>query len=328
MEEHRLRLDDALAILRRRKGQAIVPAFILLAIAVLAALFIPPAYRSTAVLRVEYLEISVEPARTRSLDPIEQRLQTIARHVLTDDRLDTLIERHRLYPDIRRENREAAVARMRRHITLDMIGADIPDIDTGYAPVAGTACSLSFEAESATIAQTVAGELAALFLHHNRKQRAAAEQSAVTLQSATERLAGDIEHLQTRLQALERQGVDERAVRALKGDYEQALARYRELREQSLQADSILASSGEYFTLIEPPRLPDRPDAPNRTAILALGFVLAGAVGLGNLLLMERLDTRLYGRRAIESAAPFPLLAVVPPIERRRSPRAADGSLS
>jgi len=111
--EQRLRLDDYIAIIRRRKWQAIVPAFILFVIATLAALLIPPTYRSTASLLIEPQEIPPEPVRA------DQRIQVIGQRVMTTSNLSTLIERYDLYPDIhRREGIQMAVEEMRKHIKL------------------------------------------------------------------------------------------------------------------------------------------------------------------------------------------------------------------
>lgn len=536
MEEQLLTLDDYLAIIRRRKWQAIVPAFILLVIAVLAALLIPPTYRSTATILIERQEIPPELVRTTVTSYADQRIQVISQRVMTTSNLSALIERYDLYPDIRRrESINMAVEEMRKRIKLDMISADVLDPQSGRAQEATIAFSLSFEDGSASIAQKVTNELVSLFLNENAERRtAAANEATVFLQTEADRLGAEISTLEAKLatfkeeysdnlpelatlnrelmrrteerlrdneqaiRTLQQQALyleselaqlsptiagepgaqsnsieayleelqaryvrvkeryspdhpdriqlekeiaalrlqvgessvaaiqsrldglvselaaltkrysndhpsvaslrrsiadtqakldqarrtmgDQRArlagannpayvqlrtkleaaqleiaslkdmrtkledelrtheeritkaprveqeYRALTRDYENAMAKYREIREKGLQAE--LAQSlerdrkGERFSLIEPPLVPEKPDKPNRLAILVLGFVLAGAGGVGNLALMEALDKGLHGTRAIQLATRMPLLAVVPYIETASDRRA------
>lgn len=532
MEEQLLTLDDYIAIIRRRKWQAIVPAFILLVIAVLAALLIPPTYRSTATILIERQEIPPDLVRTTVTSYADQRIQVISQRVMTTSNLSMLIERYDLYPDIRRrESINAAVAEMRKRIKLDMISADVLDPQSGRAKEATIAFSLSFEDGSAGITQKVTNELVSLFLSENVERRTAAANEATTfLQAEAERLGAEISTLEARLAAFKEeysdnlpeltalnrelmrrteerlrdneqairtlqqqalyleselaqinpnisgtQGVqggsieayleelqaryvrvreryspnhpdriqlekeidalrlqvgessvaaiqtrldglvselanltkrysdehpsvaslrrsiadtqakldqarrtmgdqrtrligasnpayvqlrtkleaaqleieslktlrvtlenelrayEERITRAprveqeyrvLTRDYDNAMLKYREIREKSLQAE--LAQSlerdrkGERFSLIEPPLVPEKPYKPNRLAILVLGFVLAGAGGVGNLALLESLGKGLYGTRSIQMATRIPLLAVVPYIETAR----------
>jgi len=324
VEEHRLTPGDSLAILKRRKWQAIVPASILFTIAVLVSLLIPPSYSSTAVMLTERLEIPPDPARTTVMRHAEQRLRIIGQQVMTVGQLRTLIERYDLYSEIRRrESLDMAVAEMRQHITIDTIRAEILDMRTGHAArQADVTWTLSFEDGSAKITRDVTNALASLFLSENPEQRTTANPAADSLHTAAERLAAEIDTLKTRLAAVERQRVDQHAISALRRDYVNAMAKYRALREQSLQTQLVQSLArdrqGERFSLLEPPGAPEMSNTPNRLLILVIGFVLAGAGGVGVLLRLARLDTGLHGPCAIQLATPIPLLAVVPRIETAR----------
>ena len=57
VDDHERTLDDYLAILKRRKWQLILPALLLSMVAVLAALLLPPLYRSSATILIEQQEI-------------------------------------------------------------------------------------------------------------------------------------------------------------------------------------------------------------------------------------------------------------------------------
>ena len=324
MQEHSPTLDDYLAILRRRQWQTIVPTTsILFAIAVFVALLVPPTYRSTATMLIEGLEIPSDLARTKPMSPADQRLQLIGQRVMTTGHLGALIERYDLYPDIRRrDSLDMAVAEMRKRIELDVIGTAMPDTRIGRAREADITFSLSFEDRSARVDQAVTQELVSRFLSESLKHPTTANQAANSLHMAAERLAAEIDTLKTRLATVERQRVDQHTISELRRDYENAMAKYREIREQSLQAKLLQSferdRQGERFSVLEPPGVPEKPDTPNRLAILVLGFVLAGVGGVGHLILLERLDTGLHGPEAIQLAASIPLLAVVPYIETAR----------
>nr|WP_242470832.1 lipopolysaccharide biosynthesis protein [Thiocystis violacea] len=522
-------MDDYIAIVKRRKWHAIIPAFVLLVIAILAALLIPPVYRSSATILIERQEIPVDLVRTTVTSYADQRIQVISQRVMTTSNLSGLIERYDLYPDIRsKQSINAAVEEMRKWVKLDMISADVLDPQSGRAQEATIAFSLSFENRSAAMTQKVTSDLVSLFLNENLERRAAAANEATNfLQVEASRLGSEIstlearlatfkednsdnlpelaslnrelmirteerlrdngqairtlqqqvlyleselaqldptlggysgiqansveaylEELQTRyvrakeryspdhpdriqlekeiealqqnssassaafiqsrldgliaessslkkrysdehpevialnrsiadtrrkleearksigtqsastatinnpahvqlrvklegtqqeLESLKRtskqledqlRGYEERITkaprveqeyRALTRDYENAMAKYQEIREKGLQAE--LAQSlerdrkSERFSLIEPPLLPEKPFKPNRLAIFVLGFVLAGAGGVGSLALSEALDKGLHGPRAIQMATNLPLLAIVPYIE-------------
>ena len=111
----------------------------------------------------------------------------------------------------------------------------------------------------------------------------------------------------------------EREYRNLTRDYENALAKYKEVKSKQLEAK--LAESlererkGERFSLIEPPQLPEKPDKPNRLAIVFLGIVFSFAGGFGNVVVRESMDQAVYGSKGIMAITNTPPLAVIPYIE-------------
>jgi uncharacterized protein involved in exopolysaccharide biosynthesis len=117
----------------------------------------------------------------------------------------------------------------------------------------------------------------------------------------------------------------EQEYRALTRDYDNAMAKYKEVRDKEMQAQLAEAlesdRKSERFSLIEPPLVPEKPDKPNRPAILFLGLVLSIAGGVGNLALREVLDKSLRGERAIFAVTGAPPLASIPIIETRADRR-------
>ncbi len=84
---------------------------------------------------------------------------------------------------------------------------------------------------------------------------------------------------------------------------------------------------GERFTLIDPPRLPEKPFKPNRIVILVIGLVLSVAAGVGLAAVLEFLDGAVHKPSALVKITRIPVLGEIPPIltandiERIRSRR-------
>ena len=177
---------------------------------------------------------------------------------------------------------------------------------------------LSFRDTSPHVAQRVTQELAALFLNES-VQAPRSSRTPLPLHTATEQLATEIAALQAKLTAVEQQPGDNRALAAVTHAYQQAVAKYRALRERSLYAEQaqLLARErqGARFLLLQSPRTPTPPDVGQRLAWLGVGLLLAVAASLAPFAWLERLGSGLRGLRAIQSAAPIPLLGVIPYIE-------------
>src|SRR5919201_4591106 len=118
----RIRLDSGfdlvLAVWRRRKWLGLLVFLAILAGSLSFSLSLPALYRSTATVLVErpVQETVVRPAVTGEL---EARLQTISQEVLSRARLESLISRFDLYPELRRAPKESVIEQMRRDIQLE-----------------------------------------------------------------------------------------------------------------------------------------------------------------------------------------------------------------
>jgi hypothetical protein len=77
--------------------------------------------------------------------------------------------------------------------------------------------------------------------------------------------------------------------------------------------------------MIEPPLPPEKPVSPNRLLILAAGFILSIAAGLGSAVLRDSLDASVRGVQDIRALLSVPPLVAIPFIatqaEQRRHRR-------
>lgn len=92
--------------------------------------------------------------------------------------------------------------------------------------------------------------------------------------------------------------------------------KYQDIRSRLLEAKVSegleVQRKGERFSLIDPPSLPEKPDKPNRLAIVLLGFILAVGGGLGSGAAAESLDHSIRTPEQLAQLTHLFPLAVVP----------------
>jgi uncharacterized protein involved in exopolysaccharide biosynthesis len=144
-------------------------------------------------------------------------------------------------------------------------------------------------------------------------QRKTVDQDVAALAKKRVELRVKLEDYEKRLGAtpdIERQYLE------LVRDYDNASMKFRELKAKELEAkiaeELEKKSKGERFSIIEPPMLPEKPIKPNRTAIAALGFILAIAAGVGYVLLLETLDKTVRGSRVVIALTGVAPIATIP----------------
>jgi len=95
-------------------------------------------------------------------------------------------------------------------------------------------------------------------------------------------------------------------------------AKYDDLMRKHMEATVAHGlekeQKGERFTLIEPPRLPEKPFKPNRLAIMLIGLVLGIGAGIGLGALREFSDDAVHDGDSLTMMTQFPVLAGIPPI--------------
>jgi polysaccharide chain length determinant protein (PEP-CTERM system associated) len=159
-------LERISAAWKRRKWLGIIVCLLPLTATLTAIIALPDLYQSTALVLVERQQVPEAFVRPTVTSQLEIRLQTISQEILSRSRLESLITRFGLYPNLRtRTSSEEAVDQMRRDIQIDLRGND---------PKKGgstTAFALSYRgADPQTVAQ-VTNTLASFYIEENLKAR-------------------------------------------------------------------------------------------------------------------------------------------------------------
>lgn len=203
-------LADYLLAARRRRVPALVAGATVLVIALAAALFWPPTYRSTGTILIEQQEVPVDLVRSMVSSYADQRIQVISQRVMTSENLMRIIDRYQLYPDKRRsEPREVLLERMRDDIRFSMISADVVDPRMGRPTKATIAFSVSYDSRLPSLAAKVANEIATLYLNENlESRRQTADDTATFLTAEGDRLSKQIDALDAKLASFKEQNVN------------------------------------------------------------------------------------------------------------------------
>jgi len=183
-------LDRLRAVWSRRKWLGIIVSLLPLAVAVTAIMALPDLYQSTALVLVERQQVPEAFVRPTVTSELEVRLHTISQEILSRSRLEALITRMGLYPDLRSSSsKEEAVDRMRRDIRLELKGA----ATEGGRGAATTAFALSYRGADPQTVALVTNTLASFYIEENLKARerqatGTADFLRVQLQDAKRRL--------------------------------------------------------------------------------------------------------------------------------------------
>jgi polysaccharide biosynthesis transport protein len=165
MEEQKRR-SSAFELVRsvwnRRKWVALAAFAIPFTGAVTLATSLPNIYQSTAMVIVQHKTEGAE-GDTREL---ETRLHTLSQENLSRSRLQELIEKHDLYPELRAKGGlENAIGRMRKDVQLDL--QDVEQV-WGKATVA---MNVSYRGRDPEVTAQVTNALAAYYVDENQAQR-------------------------------------------------------------------------------------------------------------------------------------------------------------
>lgn len=204
MDNDGLRLQDYLAIARRRKRLIIVPFLLMFTAAFVLALAWPPTYRSSATIIIEEPNVPQDLVGSTITGYADQRLQVISQKVMATQNLLEIIRKYDLYPEARQiKPANEVVEAMREMIRMDLIRAEIRDPHSGRESEATIAFNISFDHGAPQTAQRVANEIVSLYLGENMRDRnAKATETASFLAAGALRLEGTIVELENQLAEL------------------------------------------------------------------------------------------------------------------------------
>jgi uncharacterized protein involved in exopolysaccharide biosynthesis len=99
-------------------------------------------------------------------------------------------------------------------------------------------------------------------------------------------------------------------------DRENSVRKYQEITSRLMEAqvsgELEVQRKGERFSLINPPELPEKPDRPNRMAILLLGTFLSLAGGIGTGVAADNVDRTIHTAEQLARAMGVVPLGVIP----------------
>jgi len=187
-------LSGALAIWRRSKWLAVLAFAVPASAAVSLIVFLPNVYRSAATVLVESQQVPESLVPPTVTSTLETRLQTISQEILSRSKLEALIDRFVLYPDLRqRLPFEEVVDHMRKDVKLELKGVDVKGVRQ-----ATVAFTISYQGGDPGKVAAVANTLASFYIEENLKVR---ERLAT---GTAEFLEVQVSETKTRLDDLER----------------------------------------------------------------------------------------------------------------------------
>jgi len=159
-------LDRVWTLWNRRKWLGIVVFLVPLTAAVAIIMGLPDLYESSALVMVERQQVPEAFVRPTVTSELEIRLHTISQEILSRSRLEALISRMGLYPDLRGSaSSEEGVNRMRRDIRLQLSSANV---NRGGAT---TSFTLSYRGRDPQTVAVVTNTLASFYIEENLKAR-------------------------------------------------------------------------------------------------------------------------------------------------------------
>lgn len=244
---------DYVEILKRRKWSLILPFVIISLGAVIVALALPAIYKSTSTIMIEAQEIPSEFVMTTVTSYAEQRIQAIRQRIMSFPRLLEIIERFKLYPELKaKRTNEEIVAKMRQDTSIQMRSAATVDRRKGKSTAATIAFTLSYEGKNPAKVQQVANVLTSMFLEENLKvrEKAVAETSAF-LEAEMAKIRQDLDQLGSRIAAFKRKHISQlpemmqanlQSLNNVERNIEQIIANLRSLKEREQYLETQLTA--------------------------------------------------------------------------------------
>jgi protein tyrosine kinase modulator len=166
-----LSLTTLRAVWSRRKWLAILSFAAVFPAAATVTASLPKIYQSAATILVVGQQVPVDFVRPTVTGSLDTRLQTISQEILSRSRLEELIERFGLYPNVRQQQPlEAVVERMRRDIEIKPAGMERAGGTVAFT--GGTvAFTIKYQGRDPETVARVSNTLASSYIEENMKVR-------------------------------------------------------------------------------------------------------------------------------------------------------------
>lgn len=246
-------LEQVKGIIRRQRG-IFISLFLLTWIAALCtALLLPAIYRAESTILIEEQQIPQEFVQTTITSYVEERLQVITQQIMSRPRLQEIIDRFKLYPEMQKNHtREEIIDRLRTDISLQTISADVVDRRTGRPSTATIAFNLSYQGKNPDTVVKVTNRLTSLYLEENLRQREERVTNIATfLNQEREEISQFIRKLEEQISIFKQEHgrelpefntVNLQAVNRLTRDLEQNRMQLRSLKERKLYLEGQIAT--------------------------------------------------------------------------------------
>jgi len=277
-ERHRMTgFSGALGRARQRKWWILVPTALAAIITSVTSSFTPARYRSETTILVVPQRRSPDYARPTVSTRVEDRLRSISQQVRSRTRLERVIEELNLYADRRKtDTMQNIVDDMSQAISVDIVKGDV--------------FRVGFSSDSPRTAQQVAERLAAFLIDEQLRNRTLlVESTSDSLESQIDDMRNRILTYETTLDELRAQNRGRPLSQADLLPYEVLKERYKTLLIRSEEAR--IASNlerrqiGEQYRILDPARLPEAPENPNRVSVTLIGALVGLLTGLALVML-------------------------------------------
>jgi polysaccharide chain length determinant protein (PEP-CTERM system associated) len=160
-------VSDAKRVLRKHWWLVPTCAILLGALGYIATLVLPKKYTSTTSVLVQQPAVSADYVKSAVTDDLNMRLSSMKAQVLSNSRLQPIIEKLNLYPEERNKaSMDELVGKLQKAVSVELL-QPMPGADTRQSP--GFLISTTFDKPQ--IAQQICSEITSMFIVQNTRRR-------------------------------------------------------------------------------------------------------------------------------------------------------------
>jgi len=263
----------------------------------------------------EMLQVNMQ-----SLNNIERNIETVQQQMRSLKERESYLDAQLVSVEPHVDNKEELISRQRlEELKVQLVALNERFTDE-YPDVKKTRAEIA--------------ELEARLDHLESAEKGAPDNPAfITLTAQLASVRTEIKSIRQQIDTLESDAADYRRRITATPNVEEAYSqliiarqstqtKYNDLMNKLMEAQVAhgleTEQKGERFTLVEAPRLPQKPHKPNRLAIALIGIVLGFGAGVGLAALREFTDDRIYSMNQLSQSTGIPMLAGVPLIMTAR----------